>query len=144
MITVLDAPRIQAAPDVVEHAIRCGEEGTDEDKEYLFYEGDSIVFRVSADCYVCAWKDGHPRFSRAQMAVALELDPNDMSRGECRCEIRQHLGDYIFFEGDSIVGRLRDYCAMRAWKKGHPQWALADLAVNIPMGPADVYLNCQG
>ena len=40
---------------------------------YLFIEGDLVVGRIEADCCDCAWKQGHPRWPRATMAMTFSL-----------------------------------------------------------------------
>ena len=45
-----------------------GDAPTDRDHEFLFIEGDRIVGRVYADCYVCDWKAGHHLYPAALLA----------------------------------------------------------------------------
>lgn len=138
---VLEPP---AAPALLNRPLRCDGSETDDDGDYLFYEGYAIVYRIVADCFVCAWKDGHPRFPRALMAVTFAMEPSDLKRPTCHCETKgRGRESFVFYEGDVIVGILPEYCPLKAWKEGHPQWPVAELAATIPMVPADMYRECQ-
>ena len=138
--TVLEPPA--AAPTKLERPIRCDGSESDREDDYLFYEGDSIVYRCTADCFVCGWKDGHPRFPRALMAVTFLMEPSDLQR-ECGCEDSGHHSGFIFYEGNRIVGHATAACHLTAWKANHDQWPLAGFAGNIAMEPADLYRECQ-
>ena len=127
MTTALEKP---PAPTLLDRPMRCDESKIDDDGDYLFYEGDTIVYRCTADCFVCAWKDGHPRFPKALMAVAFIMEPSDRQR-ECGCESRAYHGGFIFYEGDRIVGHVMAACHLIAWKANHAQWPLAEFAGNI-------------
>lgn len=141
MSTIVLEPPV-AAPTELEHPIRCGDTGADREDDYLFYEGDTIVYHCTADCFVCAWKDGHPRFAKALMAVTFAMEPSDRLR-ECSCGGRWGRTGFIFYEGDRIIGHVMASCHLTAWKAHQAQWPLAAFAGNIPMGPADLYRECQ-
>ena len=92
----------------------------DIDEEYIFYQGlhdgSAIVGKVSADCWVCAWKQGHPQWPFAGMAVNLPYEPADVNR-PCRKSVN---GRYLFHEHDWIVRWLVADCGPCAWRRGYP------------------------
>lgn len=49
--------------------------------EFLFVEGDEVVGRVEADCRVCAWNEGHPKWPKAQ--IALWVPEPDATEDSC-------------------------------------------------------------
>lgn len=42
---------------------------SDHEAEFIFIQGTTVVGSVVADCGVCAWKQGHPCWPTARMAV---------------------------------------------------------------------------
>ena len=36
--------------------------------QFIFIENLTVVGTIEADCYVCAWRDGHPKWPAAAMA----------------------------------------------------------------------------
>lgn len=137
MTTLTDRP----APTLLDRPLRCDETDTDNQDDYLFYEGQSIVYRLSADCFICAWKDGHPRWPNATLAVVCPMEPADLKR-QCQCSPNDGSWLYIFYEGDVIVGQLNSYCSLTAWREGQSRWPLAELAGRIRMRPSDVSRRC--
>ena len=56
---------------------------------WLFISGDQVVGRVSADCCVCAWKDGSKRWPGTQMAMTWTSSETKYFEGEI-CLRRQN------------------------------------------------------
>ena len=56
---------------------------------WLFISGDQVVGRVSADCCVCAWKDGSKRWPGTQMAMTWTANETRYLEGEI-CLRRQN------------------------------------------------------
>lgn len=46
-----------------------GPDTLDHQAEFIFIQGTMVVGTVVADCAVCAWKEGHPSWPAARMAV---------------------------------------------------------------------------
>jgi hypothetical protein len=112
----------------------------DLDDEYFFFVGELIVGWTGADCWICAWKDGHYRWPLARMAVVLELEPADLNR-PCR-GFPGGPQVYLFFEGARIVGESARHCGRCAWQEGHPCWPQARFATEVPGQPGDERRPC--
>ena len=49
-----------------------------EPAQWIFIEDMRVVGFVEADCVVCAWRDGHPRYPNAIMAfIAVRIEDNE-------------------------------------------------------------------
>lgn len=142
LVITVERPTVTESPKTFDRPTRCGDAEGDHEDDYLFYIESAIVGRVSTDCYVCAWKEGHPRWREAKMAISLVVE---LPVRECRCESlpAARKVDFLFYEQNTIVGTLMAYCYRIAWKESHSVWPLAAIAGHIPMSPADVSLRCR-
>lgn len=111
----------------------------DMDEEYLFYEGNVIVGRTSADCFICAWKEGQSRWPAANMAITIPHEPSDIHH-PC---VHGRGGYWLFYEQDLIVRWLNADCFYCVWREGHPAHPVAEVAMPIDLEPGDVDQECR-
>ena len=76
-----------------------GDAPTDRNHEFLFVEGDRIVGRVYADCVVCAWQVGHPRFPNALVASWCRDGGRPLEVSPVECIIKK-----LSQKADELVG----------------------------------------
>lgn len=111
------------------------------DDHYLFLIGTVIVGRTSADCWVCAWKEGYRQWPTSKMAVVLEFPESEYLEP---CLHGPQRGKWFFYEGNVVVVRPPGAdCCNCAWKQGRQHAPLAGFAMDIPCEPGHANVECR-